>query len=128
MNDRLLAFSIAMIAVEKLKRKKQILQFLRELRGSDDRMQKIFLEGSCFRLYCILKTIYPDAKPYYSQVDGHWITKIDGSYYDINGKLSKDYIKDKGYEHETETVTLASAYIHTASNQIGTSYRKYEEI
>lgn len=105
-----------------------VLQFLRELRDSDSRMQKIFLEGSCFRLYCILKTIYPNAEPYYSQVDGHWVTKIDGSFYDINGKLSEEYINHKKYEHETKTVILASAYIPTASNQIGTSYRKYEEI
>lgn len=72
-------------------------EFLKELRESADIQYKIFTEGSCFRLYRILKTIFPEAKPYWSDRDGHCITKIDGKYYDIGGRVTDKYVKDEGY-------------------------------
>jgi hypothetical protein len=74
-----------------------IKQFLKELRDSADIQYKIFTEGSCFRLYCMLKTIFPKAKPYWSDIDGHAITKINGKYYDIGGEISSSYVEEEGY-------------------------------
>lgn len=74
-----------------------IEKFLQELRDSADIQYKIFTQGSCFRLYKILKTLFPKAIAYWSDVDGHCITKIDGKYYDIGGEVKEDYIIDKSY-------------------------------
>ena len=106
--------------------KKTILKFLKELRDADPTIQNIFISGSCFRLYKILKTLFPGAEPYYSHLDGHWVTKIFGSYYDINGKISKQYIKDKNYELQTEKTILTSAYIPTKNGISSVSYAKYK--
>lgn len=104
----------------------KILKFLQELKSADSTIPRIFLEGSCFRLYRILEVFYPEAEPLYSDMDGHWITKIDGEYYDINGRLSPKYVEDKEYCFRSE-VNKASAYVHTHSNNLGTPYEKYTE-
>lgn len=108
-------------------RRKKILDFLRELRSADEKIPKIFTEGSCFRLCKILKVIHPNAIALYSHREGHWVTEIEGEYYDIHGRINKGYISDKCYEKTSEEVQT-SAYIHTHSNNIGTSYNKYAEI
>lgn len=105
----------------------EILKFLKELRNADATIPRIFLEGSCFRLCKILQIIYPEAIPMYSQKDGHWVTKIQEEYYDINGMLSKEYVRDKEYSEQNE-ITKESAYVHTHSNQLGTPYSKYKKI
>lgn len=71
--------------------------FLKELRDSSDRMYDIFTTGSCFRLYLILKHIYSKAEPYWSDIDSHAISKINNNFYDIGGKLDKEYVKHKQY-------------------------------
>lgn len=106
--------------------KKKILNFLRELKASDETIARIFLKGSCFRLYKILKVIYPQAQALYSHSDGHWIVKIDEYYYDINGKISEKYVEDQ--EYKTEPESEISAYIPTHTNNIGTYYNKYDEL
>jgi len=74
-----------------------IEEFLKELRDSADIQFKIFTEGSCFRLYKILKVVFPEAKAYWSDLDNHCITKINGEFYDIGGAVKKSYIKDRSY-------------------------------
>jgi hypothetical protein len=51
--------------------RKKIVKLLKEIKYSYHNNSKIYTEGSCFRLYKILQTIYPKAKPYYSNIDGH---------------------------------------------------------
>jgi len=102
-----------------------ILEFLKELKSSYHKNELIYTEGSCFRLYSILKTIFPEASPYYSILDGHWVTEIDGCFYDINGEIASQYIADKKYEKVRDNVVLTSAYIPTYKRQT-TSYNKYE--
>lgn len=101
-----------------------IIQFLKELKHSYHKNEIIYTEGSCFRLYSILKAIFYQAIPYYSVLDGHWITKIDGKFYDINGEICPEYVAQKRYEKEENTIVLASAYIPTYKRQ-NTSYNKY---
>lgn len=46
------------------------------------------LNGSCFKLFILLKEVYPDAVAYY---DGdHVITKIGDRFWDIRGEVLKD--------------------------------------
>lgn len=106
-------------------KRKKILKFLKELKDSYHENEMIYMEGSCFRLYCILKTVFKSASPYYSELDGHWITEIGGKFYDINGEICFDYISAKKYKEVTDKITLASAYVPTYKRQT-TSYRKYE--
>lgn len=101
-----------------------IENFLKELKNSYHKNEMIYTEGSCFRLYSILKTVFPDAIPCYSYIDGHWITEIDGKYYDINGQIHPKYVADKKYELINSEAMLKSAYIPTYKRQC-TSYNKY---
>ena len=94
-----------------------ILEFLKELKYSYHLNAKIYTEGSCFRLYKMLKAIYPQAIPLYSEKDLHWITEIDGKYYDINGELSQDYLEFKEYVPINDQLVLESAYVSTYEGQ-----------
>lgn len=102
-----------------------IIEFLKELKHSYNKNEIIYTQGSCFRLYSILKTIFEQAVPYYSHLDGHWITEIDGKFYDINGEINPEYVAQKEYKKIEDEVMLASAYIPTFERQI-TSYNKYK--
>lgn len=74
-----------------------INKFLFELRESADIQYSIFTTGSCFRLYSIISTIFPEAKAWWSDRDNHCIIKIQDKFYDIGGEISKEYINNKGY-------------------------------
>ena len=101
-----------------------IKEFLKELKESYHLNAKIYTEGSCFRLFKMLKTIFPSAKPFYSQADGHWIIRIEDEFYDINGQINPDYVTFKKYEYVDDPVTLVSAYIPTFEG-LTSSYSKY---
>jgi hypothetical protein len=61
---------------------------IQTIRDSFIGSQQVYTEGSCYHLYLILKTVFPDALPYY---DGyHVVTKIGDKYYDITGEVGKD--------------------------------------
>lgn len=95
------------------------------LRNSDELIPKIYLKGSCYKLCLILVELFDGAVPYYSTIDGHWITKIDGNYFDIMGQISQRFVDNKKYECDLEPRVYQSANIHTYSNQLGCPYNKY---
>ena len=74
-----------------------IERLIYELRNSADIVHNIFTRGSCFRLFLVLREVFPTAIPYWSDVDNHCVVNIEGEYYDIGGKLSKYYVESKGY-------------------------------
>ena len=102
-----------------------IVEFLKELKSSYHKNEMVYTEGSCFRLYSMLKAIYPKAKPFYSILEGHWITEIDDKFYDINGEINSDFAQQKEYREVTDKTTLSSAYIPTYKRQCS-SYNKYK--
>jgi hypothetical protein len=71
--------------------------FLKQLRESADIIYKIYTDGSCYKLYEILKVFYPDAIPYWSDRDNHCLVKIKDSFYDIGGIINKEWVEEKGY-------------------------------
>ena len=61
---------------------------IRRIRDLDSKqMIKICTSGSCYKFYKILKTVFPDAIPYFNKDRNHIYTKINNTYYDINGKV-----------------------------------------
>lgn len=65
----------------------KILELITEIRNSNPVMMDIFLLGSCFNFYHILKVVFPESICYYGQVPGHVITKIENRFYDISGEI-----------------------------------------
>lgn len=49
----------------------------------------IYLNGSCFELYRLLKLVWPEAVCYYSHLEGHVYTQIGRKFYDIRGAYSQ---------------------------------------
>lgn len=64
------------------------LMFLQVLRNSSIFIEHIYMNGGCYQLYKILKSVFPNAKPYISGYPGcaHIATMIDGRLYDIGGE------------------------------------------
>jgi hypothetical protein len=71
-----------------------ILTFINTLRETDIYIKYIFSQGSCYQFYLLLKAMYPDAKPYIDNEDGHIASLIDGVLYDIEGLIPADEIAD----------------------------------
>ena len=95
--------------------KTDVRLFLKTLKGRFDGGDEVYLSGSCYQLYTILKTIFKDAECYFSLIESHVITKIDGRFYDINGKYPdpSSYQKLetlKNYTHQTMSEAVFSIY------------------
>jgi len=74
--------------------KTSVTAFLSMLRALHPDLEWQCLRGSCFRLYLLLKEVWPNAEPW-CNID-HVITEIDGLFYDIRGEVSADgYFKMK---------------------------------
>lgn len=65
------------------------LPLITAIRNSFPGSTTVYTRGACWEFYLILKATFPDAQPYYDHRDGHVYTKIDGGFYDINGRLKK---------------------------------------
>jgi len=61
--------------------------FIATIRDSFKDAEYVYLNGSCFEFYKILKCVFPDAEPYYDAVTCHIFTKIGSGYYDIRGRI-----------------------------------------
>jgi hypothetical protein len=59
---------------------------LDELRTGWPFMGELFMRGQCITLFKMLKALFPQAQAYYSNMEGHVYTRIDGKFYDIRGK------------------------------------------
>lgn len=64
-------------------REPEPLQVIGAIRESFQDAGFVYTNGSCFAFYQILRTIFPQAKPWTDQ-DHVW-TEIDGKFYDVNG-------------------------------------------
>lgn len=105
-----------------------INELLKKLRDSADIQFKIFTEGSCFRLYEILKVIFPQAEAYWSDLDNHCITKIDKQYYDIGGVIKKSYVKGRSYYKIPKSQLRGYSILKWMNDEesIGTKIEKYK--
>ena len=65
-----------------------MLRFINVLRQTDKYIEMIYMNGACYQFYLLLKTFFPESKPYISKEKDHVITKYAGKYYDITGEVS----------------------------------------
>jgi hypothetical protein len=70
-----------------------ILNFINELRDSDEYIKHIYMKGSCYKFHILLSKMYKNTIPYISIKKDHIITRYKDRYYDINGEVYdvKDY-------------------------------------
>jgi len=67
----------------------EVLKFITTVRASFGGSIATYTCGNCYQFYEILKIVFADAEAFES--GGHVITKIDGNFYDIRGKLNADF-------------------------------------
>ena len=65
---------------------KALLSLIYSIRSAHKDMQDLFMYGQCYNFYLIVRTIFPEAKCYYSKSEGHVYIKYKNSFYDIRGK------------------------------------------
>ena len=68
----------------------RILSIIKAIRESFGGSVGIYTQGNCYQFYEILKAIFLEAEAYES--GGHVLTKINGEFYDIKGKLNSKNI------------------------------------
>ena len=101
------------------------LDVIRELKHATPTMEAVFTLGSCYKLYKILKVIYPDAIGYYSDKEGHWITFIKDKFYDINGQIHPEFVKDMDYRQQDDIVHQSADVAYYDGP--GVYYNKYKK-
>lgn len=71
--------------------------------------EQVYTQGSCIMFYRILKKIYPEALPYWSEKNKHMITKIGRKYFDISGEVhpTPDYELDDREEYNQVSIAVA---------------------
>lgn len=62
------------------------LEVVEALRDNIKNSEKMFTNGKCFQLYCVLKQLFPCAEAWYDGIIAHVYTKIGSKWYDINGE------------------------------------------
>jgi hypothetical protein len=68
-----------------------MLRFINALRQTDRYIEMIYMNGACYQFHLLLKTFFPESKPYISKEKDHVITKYAGRYYDITGEVSGNW-------------------------------------
>lgn len=69
--------------------KKEVESFISSFKGVRNKecLENAFINGNCYHFALILKELFNGAI-YYDNNIGHFITKIDGKYYDIKGETT----------------------------------------
>lgn len=67
----------------------RVERLMAALRGGWKYAEQLYMQGQCMTIYQALRAIWPDAIAWYSALEGHVYTEIDGKFYDIRGKHSK---------------------------------------
>src|SRR5574340_268857 len=61
--------------------------FLNELREHVPDATLLFTSGGCYGLYLMIRAFYPTARPWYDPVAGHVYSEVNGTFYDIRGRV-----------------------------------------
>jgi len=63
---------------------------IKVLRSGDRYIETIFTEGGCYQFHLFLKSLYPKAKPYFTEDNEHVVTLIHDDFYDITGNVNDE--------------------------------------
>ena len=64
----------------------KVERFVDLLRNAHPDNEEMYMRGQCYNFSLILRELNPGARIYYSAMEGHVYTEIDGYFYDIRGK------------------------------------------
>jgi hypothetical protein len=78
----------------------EVLFFIEQLRKSDRYISEIYLFGSCYKFYEMIKSIAPDADAYMTSNEAHVVVFLYGEYFDITGIVHDDFIPMNEAMHE----------------------------
>ena len=63
-------------------------RFCAAVRASNPCAVQLYTEGQCYGFYLLLREVFgASVEPWYLDVPGHVISKIDGRFYDIKGRF-----------------------------------------
>lgn len=65
---------------------KDVIRFLDALRASHQDMETVFTQGQCYNLFLLMRTVWPEAKAFYSMAEGHVYVEVGGAFFDIRGR------------------------------------------
>lgn len=73
-----------------------VLDFIALIRGSRPDSEHFFMNGGCWEMFCLLRRVWPEARPYHTWTDDvtlevgqHVATKIGDCLYDIRGRIRR---------------------------------------
>lgn len=71
----------------------QILKFIEDFKqyDKDGSLEETFLNGYCYWFAYMLDGRFLNARIQYEPIEGHFVTEIDGRYYDIRGDVTDIY-------------------------------------
>lgn len=76
-------------------KERNVLRLIYAIRNSFPQSVEVYTKGSCYQFFKILQAVFPEAEAYYDC--DHVITKIDGQFYDITGRVKKEkHLPDDG--------------------------------
>lgn len=81
------------------------LKIIDELRKSDEYIETIFKQGSCYRFHLFLKALFPTATPLINRKKDHVVSEINGRLYDITGVA-----KGVFYELDRKDLSLVESW------------------
>lgn len=65
---------------------------IKALSETDEYIKYIYLNGGCYKFYKFLKSVFPEAEPYFNVDEDHVVSKIGRCYYDITGEVEGEYL------------------------------------
>jgi hypothetical protein len=67
------------------------IEFITALRATDEYIETIYMNGSCYQFHLFLRKMYPESEPFINKQEDHVITKIGRRFYDITGEIKGKY-------------------------------------
>lgn len=82
--------------------RREILKFINDFKKYDEdgTLEKTFLNGYCYWFAHMLDGRFMTAHIQYEPIEGHFVTEIDGRYYDIRGDVTDLYKNSKVWYSE----------------------------
>jgi hypothetical protein len=64
----------------------QLLRAIEAIRSAHPDMERLFTNGQCYAFHLFIRALRPAAEAWYSRIEGHVYSCLDGRLYDIRGE------------------------------------------